>query len=102
MRNDCQRMAVLDEIDCTLLTVLQERGDIPNKLEAIDLTRSLPLLPTSDEIPEIVQSYIQNKLMPADPAGDALHLAFASFYKCDFLLTWNCKHFGQRKQVRAY
>ena len=30
--------------------------------------------------------------MPADPRGDALHLALASFYKCDFLLTWNCTH----------
>src|SRR5712691_1000632 len=31
-------------------------------------------------------------VMPADPAGDALHLAIASFHKCDFLLTWNCQH----------
>ena len=30
--------------------------------------------------------------MPRDPEGDALHLAFASYYKCDILLTWNCKH----------
>ena len=30
--------------------------------------------------------------MLADPRGDALHLALASFYKCDFLLTWNCTH----------
>lgn len=27
-----------------------------------------------------------------DPTGDALHLALASFYRCDFLVTWNCKH----------
>ena len=30
--------------------------------------------------------------MPNDPVGDALHLALASYYKCDFLLTWNCRH----------
>ncbi len=30
--------------------------------------------------------------MPDDPVGDALHLAMASYYKCDFLLTWNCRH----------
>ena len=30
--------------------------------------------------------------MPRDPVGDALHLALASFHKCDFLLTWNCLH----------
>ncbi len=30
--------------------------------------------------------------MPRDPEGDALHLALASYHKCDFLLTWNCRH----------
>ena len=30
--------------------------------------------------------------MPNNPVGDALHLALASFHKCDYLLTWNCKH----------
>ena len=45
--------------------------------------------------------------MPADPAGDALHLALASFYKCDFLVTWNCLHlanankFGHIRRVNT-
>jgi hypothetical protein len=30
--------------------------------------------------------------MPNNAGGDALHLAIASFDKCDILLTWNCKH----------
>ena len=30
--------------------------------------------------------------MPANPSGDALHLAVASYYSCDFLVTWNCQH----------
>jgi hypothetical protein len=30
--------------------------------------------------------------MPRDPAGDALHLALASYNKCEFLLTWNCQN----------
>jgi hypothetical protein len=30
--------------------------------------------------------------MPDDPRGDALHLALASYNRCDFLLTWNCRH----------
>jgi len=43
--------------------------------------------------------------MPRDPGGDALHLALASYHKCEFLLTWNCKHlanankFGQIRRV---
>ena len=44
------------------------------------------------EVYEIVNIYITRKLMPRDILGDALHLALASYHKCDYLLTWNCKH----------
>ena len=30
--------------------------------------------------------------MPMEEGGDAVHLAYASFYRMDFLLTWNCNH----------
>lgn len=30
--------------------------------------------------------------MPQKDTRDALHLAFASVYKVDVLLTWNCAH----------
>jgi hypothetical protein len=37
--------------------------------------------------------------MPRDPAGDAAHLALASFYKCDYLLTWNCAHLANANKI---
>ncbi len=75
--------AVFDELS---------RGNYPNKDEKLSLIDKLPVLSIESEISEIVDVYIQHKLMPADPLGDALHLAIASFYRCDFLLTWNCTH----------
>lgn len=71
------------------------------------LVRDLPLLPVEPPIREIVESYVRHKLMPADPGGDALHLALASFHKCDFLVTWNCRHlanankFGHIRRVNT-
>ena len=41
---------------------------------------------------DIVTAYLAKKIMPKDPGGDALHLAVASFHRCDFLVTWNCQH----------
>jgi len=38
--------------------------------------------------------------MPNDPLGDALHLALASFHKCDYLLTWNCKHLANANKFQ--
>lgn len=88
--------AVIDELSI---------GDYPNKKLCLNIMNNLKLLPINFEITEIVENYIQHKVMPVNPIGDALHLAIASYYKCDFLLTWNCKHlanankFGHIKRI---
>jgi len=99
--SDCELVtsaAVIDEL---------ERGDFPNRGECLDLVKTLPVLAIEAPILEIVQTYIARKVMPADPVGDALHLALASFHGCDFLVTWNCQHlangrkFGHIRRVNA-
>lgn len=67
-------------------------GDFPMKSEMLDLASRFPLLDLTASIAEVVEAYISNHVMPNDPGGDALHLAAASFHRCDFLVTWNCKH----------
>ena len=44
------------------------------------------------EVRSIARIYIENLLMPRKFEGDVFHLAYASLYKMDFLLTWNCNH----------
>jgi hypothetical protein len=83
-------VAVLDELGI---------GDYPNKSGPIALVSRLPLLAIEPAIAEIAQTYIQHKVMPTDPVGDALHLAIASYHKCDFLLTWNCRHLANANKV---
>jgi predicted nucleic acid-binding protein len=68
------------------------RGNYPNKKRILEFALKLKILPFSDEIIQISQIYIDNSLMPKDLEGDAMHLAYASYYKVDFLLTWNCNH----------
>jgi hypothetical protein len=93
----------------TSAAVIEELGGgIPEHAQArLGLVAGLPLLPVEPEIPVIVRAYIRHQLMPADPAGDALHLALASYHKCDFLVTWNCLHlanankFGHIRRVNT-
>jgi predicted nucleic acid-binding protein len=47
----------------------------------------LAVLPIEAEIASIVEAYITHKIMPNNGLGDALHLAIASYYECDF-----CSH----------
>jgi hypothetical protein len=90
--------AVLDEL---------ASGPLEYRDRWLDLVRDLPLLPVESPIGEIVNAYLLHKLMPVDPGGDALHLALASYHKCDFLVTWNCRHlanankFGHIRRVNT-
>ncbi len=70
---------------------LQE-GEYETQAEAVALIDSLPRLEVADDIADIIDVYLTNRLMPKERLGDALHLALASYHKCDFLLTWNCSH----------
>ena len=64
----------------------------PKNENCLELIKDVTMLEYTDEIDDIVTTYIKHKIMPNEAMGDAAHLALASFYKCDFLVTWNCKH----------
>jgi predicted nucleic acid-binding protein len=68
------------------------KGDYPNKTKIIECISQIQVLLPDVQIIEIAQVYLKNYLMPHTLTGDALHLAYASYYKIDFLLTWNCNH----------
>ncbi len=91
--------AVIAELQRSTLGDLRKRR--------IDLISDLNLLEVSSEVTEIATIYVDRLVMPRGGAGDALHLALASFYSLDVLLTWNCKHlanpnkFGHINQVNG-
>ncbi len=84
--------AVLDEL---------RRGSYnpTKKSDCLDLLSNTALLRIEADIALIVETYIRHKVMPANAGGDALHLAIASWHKCDILLTWNCKHIANANKT---
>jgi hypothetical protein len=96
-----------DTVTSTAVLAELDTGSLPHRDNALAMAMDLPTIPVDDEIQEIVEVYIEHKVMPADPVGDALHLALASFHKMDFLLTWNCEHlanankFGHIRRINA-
>lgn len=75
------------------------QGDYPGRTEALRLVQSLRLLELVPEITEIANVYAQRHLMPEGDLGDAHHLAIASYYAMDFLLTWNCRHLANANKT---
>ncbi|HST63115.1 MAG TPA: type II toxin-antitoxin system VapC family toxin [Longimicrobium sp.] len=82
--------AVLDEL-------AQGRSDYVEWRLA--LLEGLPVLEADETVRATARIYIQQKLMPADPLGDALHLALASHDECDLLVTWNYRHLANRTKL---
>ena len=83
--------------NCELVTsaaVVRElaRGRSDQVPRRLALIRELTLLVSDDEVDETVTVYLQHRIMPRDPQGDAMHLALASHYRCAVLVTWNFRH----------
>ena len=74
-------------------------GDYPGQAEALELVAGLPLLDVVSEIDDIVSVYLRRRLMPQTDLRDAYHLAIASHYAVNFLLTWNCRHLANANKT---
>jgi len=77
-----------------------EGGDYPTKQDALSVIEGIPILTVEPAVSEIVRTYVRHFLMPAEPVGDAMHLALASYHRCDFLLTWNCEHLANANKFQ--
>lgn len=75
-------------------------GDYPNKAKVLESISGIKILAANQRVAEIVKTYVEHYLMPKNVEGDAIHLAYASFYRLDFLLTWNCNHLANANKKR--
>lgn len=86
--------------------VIQEinEGNYPNKEKVKDFIKEIQLLKSCIELERITEFYIENYIMPKSFIGDAVHLAYASYYNIEYLLTWNCNHLAnanKKKHIRV-
>lgn len=89
---------------CELLVsdpVLKElgRGRPEEAALRLALVKDLDVLVPSDDIRRTANLYVQHRLMPDHPEGDALHLAIASHHHCDVLVTWNYHHLANLNKL---
>ena len=76
-------MCIRDSYDAyTSEAVIEELegGEFPGREDSLKLIERIPLLDINEPIADIVATYISHHVMPNDSAGDALHLAIASFH----------------------
>lgn len=83
--------------------VLEEcaAGDAEAARRRLELLRDIPILAANDGITDIAERLVVDGPIPPKAAGDALHIALATVYQCDFLLTWNCRHIANAELQRS-
>jgi hypothetical protein len=73
---------VLDEAAC---------GDSRFAARRLHLLAEAALLEATGSAETFTQDIIDSRILPADAAGDAAHIAIATAHEMD-ILTWNCRH----------
>ena len=76
------------------------RGDATMANQRQNLLQSLIFLDLTDEAIALAQEFLQQSNLPPKASNDALHMALATVYGLDYLLTWNCKHMANAQIQR--
>lgn len=64
-----------------------------NGTAALELVRGLPILDITQEVGDLAEILVRERVMPAPSTqGDAIHVAAATVYAMNYLLTWNVRH----------
>ena len=89
---------VIEEIRNTKNIELREK--LLNKVDEYDL-EVWPNEPNS-EIISLAAEYLKEKIIPEKSVYDALHVAFCTINKIDYLLSWNYRHLSNINKERAF
>ncbi|PQJ95814.1 hypothetical protein CXB77_15910 [Chromatium okenii] len=69
-----------------------EAGDTSAAEKRLASIADFPLLLITEDILQIAEALLEQQIIPLKAAEDALHIALATAYHIDYLITWNCRH----------
>jgi len=75
-------------------------GDPKASRQRLEALSTLTVLRRTAPIDELVEAFLSTGVLPAKAKADATHLAVASAYRVDYLLTWNMKHLANVEMLR--
>jgi predicted nucleic acid-binding protein len=79
------------------------RGDPRAVALRLKLLADIPVLLPNVRVEEVAQAIIDRSLMPQSARLDALHVASAAIAGVEYLLTQNCRHIANARQLpRVY
>lgn len=92
-----------NQYECFVSEIVIEElksGNYPYKSQCLAMMEGLPLVAVTPDVAELAVVYQKRGVMPQNPAADSVHLALATYYRLDCLLTWNCRHLANTNKIR--
>jgi hypothetical protein len=85
------------------------RGNHQLAQQRLEILSGVTLLHATGEIQQLAKELIAEGSIPQKAADDAAHIAVATVFRCEYLLTWNCRHIanaelfgGLRRVLQRY
>ena len=90
--------------DVVMAEILRDPDPVHRaKLTDVLASHDVAMLPAEhlDEVRLLAGRYLEAGIVPENKAEDALHVAYATVFEMDFLLSWNFKHLANvRREAR--
>ena len=71
------------------------------RLRSVINDLELEVLQVNEEIERLAEEYVRAKLIPSRYIDDALHIAVATYYELDAIVTWNFEHMIKYKTKKG-
>lgn len=84
--------AVIKEVDAA-------SSNTRKKLLSLIRDYEIIVLPPHDDIYPLADNYVNEGVIPPKYKDDAVHIATASIYHMDIIVSWNFKHIVKRKTI---
>jgi hypothetical protein len=75
-------------------------GDTIASTKRLEAIKTFPLLEITEEVVDLAEKIIIEKIIPEKAVRDALHIAVATSNEMSFLLSWNCKHIANAEIIK--
>ena len=74
-------------------------GDPSAAADRLKLLDGLPTVPIDNDVRNLAREIVSASMMPQKAAADALHVAAAAVAGIEYLLTLNCKHIANAREL---
>lgn len=72
-------------------------GDPEKAIQRLKILQDFPVLELTDSVENLAGQFLTKSNLPGKACYDALHIALATVYGLNYLLTWNCKHIANQQ-----